>query len=96
MCASALNQRAVALSNPGGGFDCVVKVEPGVQCSRKCTFDVRVCLCAYVLPCVPACVFVYVFVQICGGVCQLRGKQDRVALWTRDAADQDKYNPIGV
>jgi len=33
--------------------------------------------------------------QICGGVCSLRQKQDRVAVWTRDAQDADCYTVIG-
>jgi hypothetical protein len=33
--------------------------------------------------------------QICGAVCQLRAKADRVAVWTRDASDDDAYNKVG-
>mmetsp|Transcript_18106 Transcript_18106/g.35345 ORF Transcript_18106/g.35345 Transcript_18106/m.35345 type:complete len:213 (+) Transcript_18106:16-654(+) len=33
--------------------------------------------------------------QICGGVCSLRQKQDRIAVWTRDSTNDALYNPIG-
>jgi len=33
--------------------------------------------------------------QICGAVCSLRGKADRVAVWTKDANDEDAYNKVG-
>ena len=32
--------------------------------------------------------------QICGGVCSLRGKQDRVSVWTRDGEDEKKWMPV--
>eukprot|EP00293_Proteomonas_sulcata_P018411 CAMPEP_0184289456 /NCGR_PEP_ID=MMETSP1049-20130417/1935_1 /TAXON_ID=77928 /ORGANISM="Proteomonas sulcata, Strain CCMP704" /LENGTH=95 /DNA_ID=CAMNT_0026596295 /DNA_START=236 /DNA_END=523 /DNA_ORIENTATION=- len=33
--------------------------------------------------------------QICGAVCSLRQKQDRVAVWTKDAQDDDCNEEIG-
>jgi translation initiation factor 4E len=33
--------------------------------------------------------------QICGAVCSLRQKQDRVAVWTKDANDEEAYNKVG-
>mmetsp|Transcript_33028 Transcript_33028/g.104437 ORF Transcript_33028/g.104437 Transcript_33028/m.104437 type:complete len:92 (+) Transcript_33028:632-907(+) len=33
--------------------------------------------------------------QICGAVCSLRQKHDRVAVWTKDAQDSDAYEVIG-
>ncbi|KAJ1474453.1 hypothetical protein T484DRAFT_1832352, partial [Baffinella frigidus] len=32
--------------------------------------------------------------QICGAVCCLRGKQDRVSVWTRDGENEEKWGPV--